>query len=178
MLCPMSYDLIQDCRQTNQLWAESWQCWQLFGWATGHGKCLQFKCDHFKLFNLLNFKLFFMAYGCRQFLFGQLTIVCVAFHHSPFIICRCQGVKMQAQKEPSVKIIFYRQVPHDETDSGEAGEEVYLFHKDIRSCWRTKTANENDVQVLRASWQSTTPPSKPLSHDRYVIITTLLIIQM
>merc|ERR1719350_2698740 len=34
-------------------------------------------------------------------------------------------------------------VPHDETDSGEAGEEV-----------------------LRASWHSTTPPGKPLSHDR------------
>ena len=85
---------------------------------------------------------------------------------------------MQAQKEPSVKIIFYRQVPHDETDSGEAGEEVRLFHKDIRSCEEQRQQTKIDVQVLRASWQSTTPPSKPLSHDRYVIITTLLIIQM
>ena len=93
---------------------------------------------------ILNYLPFIIAYGCRQFRYGQLTIVCVAFHLLSFVKEWSSSLQ---KNQPSVKIIFYRQVPHDETDSGEAGEEVRLFHKDIRSCWRTKTKTETKTKI-------------------------------
>ena len=77
----------QDCWQTNQLWAEPWQCWQLSGWPTDNGlqllafflkfsKHLKYsKCQNFQIFRV-NCQRFAMTRIILQNTWPQLD-----FHH-------------------------------------------------------------------------------------------------